>query len=185
MSKWDFHLPLFDCWGGDGHWFVAVEERIVNVYDISTRELAFEVELDQEGGLFLPVLYVTVSSRSRLAILPAFSGELRLLDLTSQNIVQRYGRRGFGFPPLEAVFGGMEDEFIIHGSLGKTNLLLRVEDVANHLLVAGAVHVWDRRSGILASQLEGHSPSSVTAVAWNSGDACMMASAGSDGKVKM
>ena len=47
------------------------------------------------------------------------------------------------------------------------------------------VYIFNKDRGKIIEILDGHGPGAVNAVAWNSREACMFASAGDDKKVRM
>ena len=101
----------------------------------------------------------------RHALISTAREEIRLWDLATQTLLQRYTGHRQGRLVIRACFGGADDSLVLSGS----------ED--------SQVYTWHRHSGALLHVLPGHS-GAVNAVAWRPG-AAMFASASDDGTVRL
>ncbi|KAL2275045.1 hypothetical protein FJTKL_02509 [Diaporthe vaccinii] len=145
----------------DGRWLVAMDdEDHIHVYDFATKSLKYDMELPSRPTS------VSITKDSKYLLVNKQDGEARVFDIASRTFVQKYKGHSGGEYLIRSDFGGANENFVISGS----------ED--------GSVFIWHKNSGHSVAKLDGHRPR-CNAVAWSPTDACLLASCGDDGVVRL
>ncbi|CAG7554579.1 unnamed protein product [Fusarium equiseti] len=149
------------CGSPDGRWLVALDnERKIHVYNAATRELEFDMELNDRPTS------VSISQDSRHLLINKSDDEAQLIDLMTRNSVQKFFGHTGGAYMIRSSFGGANESFVLSGS----------ED--------GNILIWHKNTGAAVERLHGHLDR-CNSVAWNPVDPYVIASCGDDGYVKM
>lgn len=113
--------------GNDRRLIALDTHYTVYVYSMETRELEFRLALERR-----PVS-VSISQDEQSLLLKSIRGEILLVDMASQNVIQKYKGPIGGDFSIGCGYGGAHDEFILSGSEGKTMPFSSLpETLANH-----------------------------------------------------
>lgn len=125
ICHWDTSGECLGNWGAkhrvgdlvaspDGRILIAMDDQMhIYVYDLATLELRVEIKLQSRP------LSVSVSQDGVHVLVNKVNGEAQLIDLITQEAVQKY----VGFMAEECIirsgFGGANESFVVCGSDGK------------------------------------------------------------------
>ncbi|KAJ4019860.1 hypothetical protein NW752_004961 [Fusarium irregulare] len=144
------------CGSPDGRWLVALDnERKIHVYNAATRELEFDMELNERPTS------VSISQDSRHLLINKSDDEAQLIDLMTRNSVQKFFGHTGGAYMIRSSFGGANESFVLSGS----------ED--------GNILIWHKNTGAAVERLHGHLDR-CNSVAWNPVDPNLAVSSGID-----
>ncbi|KAA1102672.1 hypothetical protein PGTUg99_030082 [Puccinia graminis f. sp. tritici] len=110
---------------------------------------------------------VSISDDSKYALINQSPNQVLLYSLEEQKLIRRYVGQKQGRFIIRSCFGGLDRNFVLSGS----------ED--------GKIYVWHMETGALIEVLAGHGEGTVNAVAWNSVDPPLFASASDDHTVRI
>ena len=113
------------CGSKDGRWLAAIDtenvqqsgHNIVRVYNATTRELEYEMNLGDR------LMSVSISNDCRHMLVNKYDGEAHLIDLVTQELVQKFlGYTGSNCL-IRAAFGGANESFVVSGSEGTARVV--------------------------------------------------------------
>lgn len=103
------------CGSADGRWLVAIDEhRKIHVYNATTRELEYEMELHSTPTS------VSISKDSTHILVNKNDGEAQYINLVTRKLVHKYLGHTGGECLIRANFGGANESFVVSGSEGNS-----------------------------------------------------------------
>lgn len=144
----------------NGERLVVVAENSIIVFDFTTYEKLCEWQVED-----VKLTSVTISQDSRHMLVSMDLDKIRLMEIESGEVIQRFSGHAQRQFIIRSAFGGADENFVVSGS----------ED--------SRIYIW-RSNGLLIEALDAH-PGCVNSVAWHPTDPSTFASAGDDSRVKI
>ncbi|CAO2647360.1 Nn.00g082820.m01.CDS01 [Neocucurbitaria sp. VM-36] len=144
----------------DGQRLVVVSECSIIVFDLESYERLCEWHLDD-----VKLTSVSISADSRHMLVSENQDRIRLMEIETGEVVQRFEGHSQRQFIIRSAFGGADENFVVSGS----------ED--------SRIYIW-RSNGLLIEALDAH-PGCVNSVAWHPKDPTVFASAGDDTKIRI
>ncbi|KAK4193105.1 WD40-repeat-containing domain protein, partial [Podospora australis] len=145
----------------DNRWLVAIDDQChLHVYDFVRKIHEYEMELDARPTS------ISISDDSRYILVNKVNNEALLIEIETQDVVQKFTGQEGGLYTIRSAFGGANENFVSSGC------------------ERGNVLIWHKLTSMLVHKAYAHTPR-CNAVAWNPADAQMFATCGDDKKVKV
>lgn len=154
-------------------------EKQITIYNFATKEEDYSMLLRSN------MTCVSISRDSRYILVNMADDEVQLIDIETAEIVRRFLGQKQRSNVIRSCFGGADENLIISGSEGVLSFLPRTTSTTLTRVTDSRIYIWHKENGTLIETLEGHVGGCVNAVAWNSANPGMFASAGDDMIVRM
>jgi len=179
--NWSIDYRVQDCAiSPNGQRMVTISaEKQITVYNFVTRDEEYSMLLRSK------MTCVSITRDSRYILVNMADDEVQLIDIETAEIVRRFLGQKQRSCVIRSCFGGADENLIISGSEGTYCVLLQGHPTMLNKTTDSRIYIWHKENGTLIETLEGHGNGCVNAVAWNSANPGMFASAGDDMIVRM
>jgi WD40 repeat protein len=97
----------------DGQRLVVATETLIVVFDFATYQKIAEFQLDD-----FKLTSVTISQDSRHMLISMSPDQIRLMEIDTGDVIQRFGGHAQKQFIIRSAFGGADENFVVSGSEG-------------------------------------------------------------------